>query len=113
MKTSSRGCWKGGRKVVYFEIKKSLLDVTTGKHANENAALVFGCDNTRPDSVEALIDNPLKTYGQLDVFVHNARRMGRFDAVADFGHKMWKGMLAVISTAPYLLTKFAVQRFLQ
>lgn len=102
-----------GAKVVFCDINKSLLDATKTELASGDAVTAVECDITKADSVIALIDQTVKTYGQLDVLINNAGRMDRFDPVADLDQALWEGVLAVNLTAPYLLTKFAVQHFLR
>lgn len=102
-----------GAKVVFCDINKNLLDAAKEELANRDAIMAVECDITKPDAVEALIDQTVKTYGQLDVLINNAGRMDRFDPVADVDQALWEGVLAVNLTAPYMLTKFAIQHFLQ
>lgn len=102
-----------GAKVVFCDINKKLLDAAKEEFGNGDTVMAVECDITKPDSVKGLIDQTVKTYGQLDVLINNAGRMDKFDPVGDLDQALWDGVLAVNLTAPYMLSKFAIQHFLQ
>jgi 3-hydroxybutyrate dehydrogenase len=53
----------------------------------------------------ALVDAALGLYGRVDILVNNAG-FQHIDPVEDFPEEMWDKLIAVMLTAPFLLTKY-------
>lgn len=104
---------KRGANVVICDINKDLLDAALHELSGEGNILSIESDVSNLDSVESMAKTIVKTYGQLDVLVNNAGVMDRFDPAGDLDKALWDKVLAINLTAPFLLTKCAVQHFLQ
>jgi 3-hydroxybutyrate dehydrogenase len=53
-----------------------------------------------------LVDQTIERYGRVDILVNNAG-FQHIDPIEDFPEATWNKMLAVMVTAPFLLTKYA------
>lgn len=53
----------------------------------------------------ALVDAALDLYGRVDILVNNAG-FQHIDPIEDFPEEMWDKLIAVMLTAPFLLTKY-------
>jgi 3-hydroxybutyrate dehydrogenase len=53
-----------------------------------------------------LVDETLERYGRIDILVNNAG-FQHIDPIVDFPEDTWETMLAVMVTAPFLLTRYA------
>lgn len=56
-------------------------------------------------SCRHLVDATLERYGKADILVNNAG-FQHINPIEDFGEDMWEKMIAVLLTAPFLLTKY-------
>jgi 3-hydroxybutyrate dehydrogenase len=62
-------------------------------------------DLARVDDCRRVVDTVIAQYGRIDCLVNNAG-LQHIDAIADFPEETWATMLAVMLTAPFLLTKY-------
>lgn len=56
-------------------------------------------------SCKALVDAAIMQYGKVDILVNNAG-FQHIDSIADFPEETWDRLIAVMLTAPFLLTKY-------
>ncbi len=76
-----------------------------GRVAREHGGLFVGVDLAAEASCRTLIDKTISRYGRVDILINNAG----FQHVApleDFPEERWQTMLALMLTAPFLLTKY-------
>jgi 3-hydroxybutyrate dehydrogenase len=63
-------------------------------------------DLSKREDCKKVVEETIKQFGSLDILVNNAG-FQHIDAVKDFPEDTWEKMLAVMLTAPFLLTKYA------
>jgi 3-hydroxybutyrate dehydrogenase len=68
--------------------------------------LFVECDLARRAGCRALIDSALKAFGTVHILVNNAG-FQHVATIEDFDEDTWDRMIAVMLTAPFLLTKYA------
>lgn len=91
-----------GAKVVISDIQAEA-----GQAAAERLGAKFvASDLSRRDDCKALIDQTLAEWGTIHVLVNNAG-FQHIDAIEDFPEDTWEKMIAVMLTAPFLLTRYA------
>lgn len=112
-KEISKQLLENGANVVIADINKSLLDTASQELSGKERLLAVECNIADEDSVKSLIEQTIKAYGKLDVLVNNAGIMDKFDPVGDLEKSLWDKVIAVNLTAPFLLSKIAIQHFLQ
>lgn len=73
------------------------------------------CDLRAPDEIEALVAAVVGWHGHLDILVNNARALMGKDAVpvTDLALDVWEHFLAINTTAPFLMMKFAAQHMVE
>ena len=90
-----------GTQVVVADLNKdqgqAVADATGGDFVMVNLALRDDCHR--------LVDETLTHYGRIDLLVNNAG-MQHIDSIEMFPVDIWNKMLAVMLTAPFLLTKY-------
>jgi len=74
--------------------------------ADRLGGLFVEADLSRREACRGLIDRALEEYGTVHVLVNNAG-FQYIDPVEDFSEDKWDRMIAVMLTAPFLLTKYA------
>jgi len=74
--------------------------------ADRLGGLFVRADLSRRADCRALIERTIETYGGLHILVNNAG-FQHIAPLEDFPEDMWETMLAVMLTAPFLLTKYA------
>ncbi|MCB0131041.1 MAG: 3-hydroxybutyrate dehydrogenase, partial [Caldilineaceae bacterium] len=74
--------------------------------AAELNGLFVAADLSLRADCRRLMDKVLEHFGQLDILVNNAG-FQHIDPIADFPEDVWDKMMAVMLTAPFLLTKYA------
>ncbi|WP_027482592.1 3-hydroxybutyrate dehydrogenase [Deinococcus pimensis] len=90
-------------------LRVAVLDLPRqeAKDFAESEDLVFiGADLSRREDCRAAIDEVTRVFGRLDVLVNNAG-FQHIDPIPDFPEDTWDRMLAVMLTAPFLLSKYA------
>lgn len=82
-------------------------DETRGQGLAQNLSNHFiQADLSKRDDCKSIIEETVKKFGAFDILVNNAG-FQHLDAVKDFPEDTWETMLAVMLTAPFLLTKYA------
>lgn len=90
-----------GAKVVVSDVKEGSAEVAE----RLNGLFVHG-DLSRRADCKTLIDKTIEAYGTIHVLVNNAG-FQHIDAIPDFPEDTWDTMIALMLTAPFLLTKYA------
>lgn len=93
-----------------------VADVSEGKAAATVEAIrkeggraeVFGCDITKWDQVQAMVDHARRTFGHLDVVV-NCAGIHRSHWLGETSEAEWNEVLNVNLTGAFLLTKAAMR----
>lgn len=101
-----------GANIVVCDVNAERLAAagdTLKAHAHTDRTLALQADVTDEDSVTKLVAAAVEKFGQLDVVVNNAAIMDRFDPAGSCPKALWDAVLAVNLTAPFLVTKDAVQ----
>lgn len=86
-------------------VVKEIQD-TSGK------ALAIEADVSNPDQVKNLIQQCLKTFGRLDIFVNNAGLEYKYPFI-DFPFDKWQKVIAVDLTGPFLCAQAAARAMIQ
>lgn len=83
--------------------------------ASGGRAACFPCDLTQRDRMEAMIGAVVAEFGRLDILVNNARAIiGRDQVpVTELDEAVWNDFLAINTTAPFVLTKFAGRQMIR
>ena len=82
------------------------LNETAGKAvASEINGDFVRADLSRRADCRRVVDETLKRHDRIDILVNNAG-FQHVDPVEDFPEEVWEKMLAVMLTAPFLLTKY-------
>jgi 3-hydroxybutyrate dehydrogenase len=63
-------------------------------------------DLSKREDCRRIVEETVKHFGGLDILINNAG-FQHIDAIKDFPEDTWETMLAVMLTAPFLLTKYA------
>ncbi len=91
----------GGARVVIGDVQTEA-----GESAAERLGAVFvEADLSRRADCRALIDHAVSAFGTVHILVNNAG-FQHVDAIDAFPEDAWDSMLAVMLTAPFLLTKY-------
>ncbi|GGS13306.1 3-hydroxybutyrate dehydrogenase [Deinococcus knuensis] len=74
--------------------------------ARANGLIFIGADLSRREDCRRAVDEVVAALGGLDVLVNNAG-FQHIDPIAEFPEDTWDAMLAVMLTAPFLLSRYA------
>ena len=86
-----------------------IADIQAGAgraQAQRLGGLFVECDLAHRSGCRNLIDRTLEAFGTLHILVNNAG-FQHIDPIEDFPEDIWDRMMAVMLTAPFLLTKYA------
>ncbi|RAL14303.1 SDR family NAD(P)-dependent oxidoreductase [Aspergillus homomorphus CBS 101889] len=114
-KTLATRYLQAGANVVICDINEDRLDQTAkelaaGGHADR--LLTVKADITSACDAQTLFKGIVNRFQKLDILINNAGIMDRFDPVGELDETLWNRVIAVNLTAPYLLSKLAVQNML-
>ena len=101
-KACATGLISAGYKVV-------IADIQDGTEVAKNiGAKYISADLSKRADCKNLIDETIAQFGTLDILINNAG-FQHISPIAEFDEDIWDKMLAVMLTAPFLLTKYAWQ----
>lgn len=86
-----------------------VVDLPSGQGqavADAAGGLFVGADLARRAECRRVVDTTIEHYGQVDILVNNAG-FQHIDPIAEFPEDTWDTMIAVMLTAPFLLTRYA------
>ena len=90
-----------------YRVSIADLDERAGMELAEHLAGHFvAADLTRQEECRRAVDSTVERFGSLDVLVNNAG-FQHIDALPDFPEETWQQMIALMLTAPFLLSKYA------
>ena len=101
-----------GARVVVCDIDKDLLDSVSAEYSKRGQTMQVQCDVTDASAVKSLVQDAVKHFGRLDVLVHCAGIVDRFDPIGDVSQDLWEKVLAVNLTGTFLLCKEVLNHFL-
>ena len=89
------------------QVVVSDVDVAQGQAVARSIGGYFvEADLAQRAACRHLVDETLERFGKIDILVNNAGFQS-IDAVEDFAEGIWDTMIAVMLTAPFLLSKYA------
>ncbi len=99
-KACAVGLLAAGYKVVIADIQdgKEVAEQIGAKYINADLSIRADC--------KRIVDETIESYGALDILINNAG-FQHISPIAEFDEDIWEKMLAVMLTAPFLLTKYA------
>ncbi|KAL3470381.1 hypothetical protein BJX99DRAFT_239687 [Aspergillus californicus] len=103
---------EAGAAVVICDINSERIAETLAALSSKGTLRGYTTDISQIDQVEKLFRDILSEFGGLDILVNNAGIMDRFDPVGELDPALWDRVIAVNLTAPYLLSRQAIQAFL-
>src|SRR5260370_28426125 len=99
-----------GSRVVIVDIDaERARSVEADLRENGHEAMAAAIDITDSAKVESLVKDVAARYGRLDVLCNNAGIMDGFLPVTELPEKIWHRVIDVNLTAPYLLSKYALE----
>jgi NAD(P)-dependent dehydrogenase (short-subunit alcohol dehydrogenase family) len=103
---------KAGAKVTIVDINDERLKSVEAELSKLGEVLTVNCNVTDEAAVTKLFEETKAKFGGVDILVNNAGLMDVFDPVGTLEKDRWDRVLAVNLTAPFLLSKAAVNEFL-
>ncbi|MCU0538196.1 MAG: 3-hydroxybutyrate dehydrogenase [Hydrococcus sp. Prado102] len=103
------------KKLARQDIKVVIVDRDRDKGnaiANELKGSFIDADLSKREDCQKAVQGAIEQYGQLDILINNAG-FQHIDPIADFPEETWDKMIAVMLTAPFLLTKYAWSYLIQ
>ncbi len=91
-----------GVKVMITDINEEL----GRKMAGEIGGAFTPADLSKREDCKAVVEATVKEFGRLDILINNAG-FQHIDSIADFPEDQWDRLIAVMLTAPFLLTKYS------
>ena len=95
-----------------LDINNERLDAASKELSVHGSVLAVQTDITSQESIQKLFDSAISKFGQIDVLVNNAGIMDNFKPVGDLDRETWDRLLAINLTAPYELSKLAINHIL-
>ncbi|KAL3484599.1 hypothetical protein BJX62DRAFT_248312 [Aspergillus germanicus] len=103
---------EAGAKVIICDINEERITQTITELLVKGTIRGYVYDIANAEQVEQLFEKISTEFGTLNILVNNAGIMDRFDPAGDLDPVLWDQVIAVNLTAPFLLTKKAIQIFL-
>ncbi|KAJ5761160.1 hypothetical protein N7520_008316 [Penicillium odoratum] len=104
---------EAGANVVICDVHEERLQETSKELSPMGPFKALKTDITKKSEVESLFEQIIQEFGKIDVLVNNAGIMDKCDAVAETDPDVWDRVIAVNLTAPFLLSRLAVQNMLE
>lgn len=104
---------RAGANVVICDIHEQRVQEASAELSTLGLLLAITLDITDQTAVKDMFKQIAARFGTVHVLVNNAAIMDRFDPVAEVDEALWDKVMAVNLTAPFLLTKLALQSMLQ
>lgn len=101
-----------GANVVICDINQKHLDSTSAELSAHGPTLAVQCDITDASAIKSMITKAIEHFGKLDVLVNCAGIFDRFEPVGELSEAIWRKVLGVNLTGPYLMTKEVLNHFL-
>jgi len=104
-----------GANVVAIDINKDLISAftTEAERTYSGKVLAQECDITNEAALDASFKAAEDKFGQVELVVNNAGIMDRFEPVGELSMELWNKIIAVNLTAPFAVSKLAVNHFLE
>ncbi|KAI9163952.1 3beta-hydroxysteroid dehydrogenase [Paramyrothecium foliicola] len=102
-----------GANVIVCDVHEERLLARSEEYAasHPDRAMVVRADVTDEESVKSLVSAAASRFGgRLDVVVHSAGIMDRFDPAAELERALWDRVVGVNLTGAFLVTKHAIRR---
>lgn len=99
-------------KVVIVDINIERLKAAETELSFHGDVFALAVDITDEDAVKGMFFATFERFAQVDIVVNNAGITDRFDGVATLEKSLWDKVIAVNLTAPYLVSKHAIDHFL-
>ncbi|KAI9706749.1 MAG: hypothetical protein M1820_004719 [Bogoriella megaspora] len=94
------------------DINNDRLEEASKELSTQGSVLAIQADITSSDSIQKLFDEAISKFGRVDALVNNAGIMDHFEPAGDTPQELWDRVLAVNLTAPFMLTKAAINHLL-
>ncbi|KAJ6628791.1 hypothetical protein B0H10DRAFT_2160757 [Mycena sp. CBHHK59/15] len=104
---------EAGANVVICDFNENLLLACAAELQSKGSLHAVKADVTDQTSIEGLVSETISKFGTLDFLINNAGIMDRFDSAGECDPALWDKVIAVNLTAPFALTRLAVQHMLQ
>ncbi|KAF2232695.1 putative short chain dehydrogenase/oxidoreductase [Viridothelium virens] len=98
--------------VVICDIDGKRLETTSEELRLHGPLLAVQTDITSEESAQTLFNSAISKFGQVDFLINNAGIMDRFLPVGELDKETWDRVLAINLTAPYELSKRAINHIL-
>lgn len=103
-----------GAKVVVSDVSDNINEVVDSINEQGGEAVAQLCDISNWDSVEALIQTAVTTYGRLDCLVNSAGIAGKVSLPThEYPFEGWDKQIAINLTGPWYITKAATTQMLK
>lgn len=103
---------EAGANVVICDINEERLQQTSTELSTKGPLKALKIDVSQQSELESLVEQTISAFGKIDVLVNNAGIVDRFEPVGDLDPEFWNRVMAVNLTAPFLLSKLAVNNML-
>lgn len=104
---------KAGASVVICDVHEQRVQETSADLSAYGPLLALTLDITDQAAVADMFKQIAARFGTVNILVNNAAVMDRFDPVADVDQALWDNLISVNLTAPFVLSKLALQMMLQ
>ncbi|MBV8187440.1 MAG: SDR family oxidoreductase [Alphaproteobacteria bacterium] len=93
--------------VVYAQSKEQATSVAGELEKHQVAAAAFGCDVTKRDQVQGLVDGVVRRFGRLDILINDAayNKAIPFTDLDGLTYEEWTKIIDINLTGPMLCTK--------
>jgi NAD(P)-dependent dehydrogenase (short-subunit alcohol dehydrogenase family) len=103
---------EAGATVIICDINEERITQTISELSSRGTIKGYVYDIANAEQVEQLFEKISTEFWTLHILVNNAGIMDRFDPAGDLDPALWDRVIAVNLTAPFLLTRKAIEIFL-